>query len=309
MKRFRNVLVIAPPDIDATATLEAADRLAAANDAEVTVFDTVPLVALRDSALPGYSDETVRGLLENARRAELDELVGQATTRPFEVDVATGTLFLEAIRRVIAHDHDLVMLPPDGVRGSSGLVRASTTMHMLRKCPVPVWVHRPDSTRRGDVLSAVGPFDEGVPSLLDRKLVELGSSLADRQGGRFHLVHVWNLRGESLLRNGRVRIPAADVDRFVVEAELTARSGVDKLLADSGLAAGDVTVHLLKGDPASTVAALTSEIRPEVVVMGTLARGGIAGLLIGNTAESVLGSLEGSVLAVKPNGFVSPVSL
>ncbi len=159
------------------------------------------------------------------------------------------------------------------------------------------------------MLSAVGPFDEGVPSLLDRKLVELGSSLADRQGGRFHLVHVWNLRGESLLRNGRVRIPAADVDRFVVEAELTARSGVDKLLADSGLAAGDVTVHLLKGDPASTVAALTSEIRPEVVVMGTLARGGIAGLLIGNTAESVLGSLEGSVLAVKPNGFVSPVSL
>ncbi len=309
MKRFRNVLVIVPPDIDATATVEAADRLAAANDAEVTVFDTVPAVALRDSALPGYSDDTVRGLLESARRAELDELVGQSTRRPFEVEVATGTLFLEAIRRVISHDHDLVMLPPDGVRGSSGLIRASTTMHLLRKCPVPVWVHRPDATGRGDVLSAVGPFDEGVPSLLDRKLVELGSSLATRQGGRFHLVHVWNLRGESLLRNGRVRIPAADVDRFVVEAELAARSGVDKLLADSGLAAGDVTVHLLKGDPAPTVAGLTSEISPEVVVMGTLARSGIAGLLIGNTAESVLGSLDGSVLAVKPDGFVSPVSL
>ncbi len=309
MKRFRNVLLISPPDVDASATMAAADRLAAANDALVTVFDTVPAVALRDSGLPGYSEETVRNLIENARRAELEEAVGRVATRPFRVEVVTGTLFLEAIRRVIAFDHDLVMLPPDQTVGASGLVRASTAMHLLRKCPVPVWVHRPESKNRGDVLSAVGPFDDGVPTLLDRKLVELGSSLAERQGGRFHLVHVWNLRGESLLRNGRVRIPAAEVDRLVLEAGHTARAAVDKLLADTGIAPGDVTVHVLKGDPAPSIAHLASEIVPEVAVMGTLARSGIAGLLIGNSAETILGSLDCSVLAVKPNGFVSPVSL
>jgi nucleotide-binding universal stress UspA family protein len=41
--------------------------------------------------------------------------------------------------------------------------------------------------------------------------------------------------------------------------------------------------------------------------MGTVARTGIAGLVMGNTAERVLRRLHGSVLAVKPPGVVSPV--
>lgn len=43
--------------------------------------------------------------------------------------------------------------------------------------------------------------------------------------------------------------------------------------------------------------------------MGTFARIGIAGFFIGNTAEAILEQLQCSVLAVKPPGFVSPVSL
>jgi hypothetical protein len=41
--------------------------------------------------------------------------------------------------------------------------------------------------------------------------------------------------------------------------------------------------------------------------MGTLARTGIAGLFIGNTAEAVLHQVNCSVLTVKPEGFVTPV--
>ncbi len=47
----------------------------------------------------------------------------------------------------------------------------------------------------------------------------------------------------------------------------------------------------------------------DLVVMGTVARGGLAGLLIGNAAERMLRKLPCSVLAVKPDGFVSPVRL
>jgi nucleotide-binding universal stress UspA family protein len=47
----------------------------------------------------------------------------------------------------------------------------------------------------------------------------------------------------------------------------------------------------------------------DVLVMGTVARGGIPGMLIGNTAERVLRKLPCSVLTVKPDGFESPVRL
>ena len=43
--------------------------------------------------------------------------------------------------------------------------------------------------------------------------------------------------------------------------------------------------------------------------MGTLARSGIAGLLIGNTAENVLSAIDASVLTVKPADFVTPVTI
>lgn len=46
------------------------------------------------------------------------------------------------------------------------------------------------------------------------------------------------------------------------------------------------------------------------VVMATLGRSGIPpGLLIGNTTETILHKVECAVLALKPAGFVSPVTL
>ena len=43
--------------------------------------------------------------------------------------------------------------------------------------------------------------------------------------------------------------------------------------------------------------------------MGTLARAGLKGVFVGNTAESVLGSIEVPVLAMKPPGFETPVTI
>ena len=67
--------------------------------------------------------------------------------------------------------------------------------------------------------------------------------------------------------------------------------------------------HLSKGDARNVIPELAQELHADLVVMGTVARTGIPGLLIGNTAESILDQLDCSVLAVKPPGFVSPVTL
>ncbi|TNF89552.1 MAG: hypothetical protein EP301_02830 [Gammaproteobacteria bacterium] len=306
MKRFRNILVVVPQGVDAAGTVQAAARLAADNDARLTLFDAVPRVGARRLRKASYVAADLQRIVEQGRAAELADLGSGIDA---EVVVTTGTPFLEVIRRAVAYEHDLVMTPPDQPPGSRGLSRASMTMHLLRKCPVPVWVYRSASDGAGDVLAAVGPFDEGVPSQLDRKIVELGSSLAARQGGRFHLVHAWSLQGESLLRGGRFGLPAGEVDRLVEEAMLDAETGVDKLLADTGVMEQDVAIHLTKGDAAVAIGETAARLSPAVVVMGTLVRSGIAGLLIGNTAEIALGSLNASVLAVKPNGFATPVSL
>ncbi|MDZ7749444.1 MAG: universal stress protein [Halofilum sp. (in: g-proteobacteria)] len=62
-----------------------------------------------------------------------------------------------------------------------------------------------------------------------------------------------------------------------------------------------------QGPAAEVVPTLAQELDAELVVMGTVGRTGIAGLLIGNTAETILERLASSVLAVKPPGFRTPV--
>ena len=64
-----------------------------------------------------------------------------------------------------------------------------------------------------------------------------------------------------------------------------------------------------RGEPEDVIPEFAVAQGIDLVVMGTVARSGVAGLLIGNTAERVLRSLPCSVLAVKPDGFKCPVVL
>jgi universal stress protein E len=65
--------------------------------------------------------------------------------------------------------------------------------------------------------------------------------------------------------------------------------------------------HLIKGEPKACIPAFVEENDIDVVVMGSVGRSGIPGLLIGNTAETVLQLIDSSVITLKPSGFESPI--
>ena len=67
--------------------------------------------------------------------------------------------------------------------------------------------------------------------------------------------------------------------------------------------------HLVKGLASKEIPALAKRIDASLIVMGTVARTGIPGFFMGNTAESILSQIECSVLAIKPQGFATPVTL
>jgi universal stress protein E len=67
--------------------------------------------------------------------------------------------------------------------------------------------------------------------------------------------------------------------------------------------------HLLKGAARKEVPALAKHLQVDCIVMGTVARTGVRGFIMGNTAETILEQIACSVLAIKPPGFVTPVTL
>jgi nucleotide-binding universal stress UspA family protein len=66
-------------------------------------------------------------------------------------------------------------------------------------------------------------------------------------------------------------------------------------------------LHLVQGDAGDVISQVAEQERIDLIVMGTVARTGLEGYFIGNTAETVLQRVACSVLTVKPAGFVSPV--
>ena len=98
----------------------------------------------------------------------------------------------------------------------------------------------------------------------------------------------------------------AEIDR---SNEKEHSNWLDELLAKVPLDDLKVQRHLLEGDASDLVPRLALEKGIDVIVMGTVCRAGVPGLFIGNTAERVLRQVSCSVLTVKPEGFVSPVTL
>ena len=314
MKRFKKILLLFRDERVDQAALQRAVALMRANRARLTVVGVVP-------ELP----RDVRMLVSSVHPLDLQKLEIRDRTQQLEAILAAvrddgirvaakvlcGTPFLEVIREVLRSKHDLVVLTAEGRGGLKERLFGSTSMHLMRKCPCAVWVMRP--TRRirySKILAAVDtdPSDNQKEAL-NVKIMDLASSLARMENSRLHIVHAWRLEGESTLRSGFARVPAAKLSETLREVRGQHKQHLERLLKGYPLQKIKHQVHLLKGHADKLIPALAAAEKVNLVVMGTVCRTGIPGFMIGNTAERILQQVDCSVLTAKPDGFVTPVTL
>lgn len=143
---------------------------------------------------------------------------------------------------------------------------------------------------------------------LNRKIMDLATSLARVEGSELHVLHAWVPISESIWNAGR-RLNPDDMKIRVHEGEKAHEQWFNELIATSPLEDLNVRLHLLQGDAGHLIPSVAQKEHIDVIVMGTVCRTGVAGLFIGNTAEKVLRHVDCSVLTVKPDGFATPVTL
>jgi nucleotide-binding universal stress UspA family protein len=309
MQRFKNILFIADRDDGLSTALDRAVAVAGSNAARLTVMDITPEAGLAGVVKHSYAVDLNRQIRQQRLEA-LEALVDPYTSTGTQIytTVVSGTPFLEIVRTVLRNGHDLVMKVAQYDSGPVPWLFGSTDMHLLRKCPCPVWIDRPDGAPAYKrLLAAVDPFDAESDDL-QRLILDLATSLAEREHATLDIVHAWELPGESALASGRGHIPRTELEQLLRETGTRHREAVDALLTPYGLSCDNDHVHLVKGLPAKIISAYAREQHTDLIVMGTLGRTGIPGLIIGNTAEDVLRQSQTAVLAVKPGAFVSPVT-
>ncbi len=223
---------------------------------------------------------------------------------------AIGISFIEIIREVMKNNHDLVMLSAEGGDGLSDSLFGNITMHLIRKCPCPVWVIKPGQQRPiKRILAAVDLAEDDIERFeMAQKIIELSTSLAQPGNSELVVFHAWSLFGESVLR-GRGGISEFEIGRLLVETQAAHRQWLKELLKKIQIGNTKIQVFLLKGNAGELIPQLTKAKEIDLVVMGTVSRGGIAGFLIGNTAEKILPKINCSIITTKPAGFITPVKL
>ena len=171
-----------------------------------------------------------------------------------------------------------------------GMLFGSTANHLMRKCPCPVWVTKAEENERYDrIIAAVDPdLSEEQRNDLNIKIMDMATSLAKLEESEILIVHAWSLPGETILRGGVGRMDQEEIDSLVREAEAAHRTRLNNLLQKYDLQDLNHRVHLLKGEAGRVIPELVEKKRADLIVMGTLSRTGVAGFLIGNTAEKIL---------------------
>jgi nucleotide-binding universal stress UspA family protein len=304
MKRFRNILAVYGDKVGADDVFCHAVELANANNARLTLIDALP----ERYTTPAEVAE---------RRKRLTRLVPAIKAEgvgDVSVDVFVGQPFLQIIRQVIRAEHDLVIASADGGAILRNVYFGSTATHLMRKCPCPVWIVKPhQSLSRSRILACIDPSPgpgsgEHADNELDRKILDLATSLAVANDAELHIIHAWDVEGKDRDTMAS-ETPDAMRKTILTKHEREHRERVDALLMDYSLARVRHQVHFPRGVPQKAIVGLVDEHDIDLVVMGTVSRTGISGLIIGNAAESILSVVQCGVFTVKPRGFQTPIVL
>ena len=311
MKRFKNILFIAENLETGREAFDRAAQLALRNHAKLNLVSMVKMSTLhRLVGLETVSLASLEQRLVRERTAQLE--AATASLKHDNLDISCKVLLggghIEIIQEVLRNNHDLVIKAAEVWTGINPSWFGSGDLHLMRKCPCPLWIVKPNgSTRYERILAAVdtNPLNPGEDEL-NRLIMDLATSIAQLEGSELHVVHAWELQGDDWMA-ARVALSDHQVTSIIQEVRSRHETAFNDLLSRYAPRPVRMRSHFIEGRSNAVISEQTRRHEADLIVMGTIARTGLPGLIIGNTAENVLNHVDCSVLTVKPRGFVTPI--
>jgi universal stress protein E len=306
---FRNILLATDFSDSAAAGLETAVALARGCQARLTVAHVVRDVPMSFAMLdygtgwePMAADlSRLQNELRDDAQQRLQTLVTEygAAGVDMTTEVLTGIPYAAIVDAVNEHQFDLVVVGTRGLSRVKRVLIGSTATRLARACPVPVWVAR--TGEPGKLQSILVPLDF---SPIGDRLLSIAASLSSALGAMLHLLHVYDteeLYGVPPLSDDT----RAELSYYRRRARRSALWKLEQALEKMGINHTAATLHVAQGVPHQVINSTARRLDAGLVVVGSVGRRGISGLLIGNTAEKVLHTSDRSVLVVKPEQSVA----
>lgn len=196
---------------------------------------------------------------------------------------------------------DLILLGAQGSGVLKQLLIGSTTSHLLRKsrCPVVV-VKQPAQAPYGRVLISVDFSPASEAAIKTARTVAPAAHIV--------LLHVFDVPFE-----GKMRFAGVDeelIHRFCVEIREHAFKRLRSLATDAGLAVGDYTALVERGDAARAILAEEEKHGHDLIVLGKHGTHVTEEMLLGSVTKRVLSESRCDVLVVvdERSPMVEPIT-
>lgn len=309
MQKFERILFASTCQADELPALRQALSIARNNSARLEALLVRPELPQEFAHhAQGYDD-----YLATRFRAQCEQAARELAwvSEPVPITVQSGAESAKVIIRYASSARvDLLIKTAESTNEDQGF--DVVDMELLRYFPTALWLSRPIAAHRDQIRVAVAIDPEttdAVAKKLSLRLLRLARALADDGDGKLRIIACWEYELEGFLRrNSWVSLPAEDISSSVLRAADLSRSKLNRLVADAEITGAQEIYHL-RGRPGELIPHFTAEQRIDILVMGTVARSGIPGVLFGNTAEKIVQKLNCSLLAVKPDSFVTPIKI
>ncbi len=310
MKQFKNILFVTQGLTDDKESLEQALNIAQVSGAKLSALIVTPYLS-GDMAV--YREVYEKLLLSSLQEKMVAAQQALDLATPAELPitiVSSDKPFITVIRHIQAHHHDLLIKDVEP-NGEANVGFKAMDMSLLRKCPCPVWLNRTNDTPRQQRRVAVAIDPECSTSeqkALALRLLDLSMAIANSYDTQLHILSCWEYEYENYLRhNVWIKIEDDKLNAQIEQARDAHRAALDSLIEESEIDS-EVIIHHQHGLPEKEISACVASNAIDVLVMGTLARTGIQGFVMGNTAENVLQGINCSLVTMKAPGFISPIS-
>lgn len=235
----------------------------------------------------------------------VEVLKAQYPNITFNTLVRIGIPHIEIVKEAKSSQASMVVIDSTRDDKKTACQRGRNTLNIIRKSEVPIWSISSYSKPIDHVVAAIDLSNIEYQGF-NAKLVELALEYCEITGADLTLCHAWRLDSEGYLRKWS-GYDDNDIEQLSQKMKAERIERLKSLLAPHQHSVVNTRIEIVEGEARQVLPLYASAKGVDVVILGSLSRTGIAGFLMGNTAESMVNQLSCSVLTLKPDSFESPV--
>ncbi|MDW8846218.1 universal stress protein UspE [Erwinia sp. MMLR14_017] len=310
MAKYQNILVAVDPQQDDQPALRRAVYLNQRLGGRITAFLPIYDFSYEMTTLLSPDERTTMRKGVVSQRTEWIRDQAQAYLEAgVEIDIKViwhNRPYEAIIQEVLNGRYDLVLKMAHQHDRLQSVVFTPTDWHLLRKCPCPVWMVKDQPWPEGGRavvavnLASEEPHHDPLNTKLVKETLEMANLVNHTE---VHLVGAYPITPIN------IAIELPDFDPSVYNDAIRGQHLLAMKALRQKFSIDEKFTHVDKGLPEEVIPNLAEHLDAGVVVLGTIGRTGLSAAFLGNTAEQVIDHLRCDLLAIKPDGFVSPVEL